>query len=246
MVVIGDCSGPLEYHITVPLLFDKLSIKWDVWNGKQIAIKVNLVSANPYPFDTHPALVKAVGAEICKRCKDVDIFVIEGSPQNATQMYLKHGYLDLPYNLIDIDTRTAYYTSKIVDDIFPEVTLPLAIKDAILISCAVAKEHTECHYTGCVKNLVGLPPTQLYTHNGLWKNVLHDKDIHGVIKALNKHKPIDLAVLDATIGTKRDHIDGEFYNPPIGKLVIGDCAFETDKVGCKLMGIDPNSIVHLN
>jgi len=246
MVVLSDCHDLSDYHIAVPLLFDKLPIQWDNWNDKKIALKVNLVSYMPHPFTTHPELVAVVAQELGNRCKDTDIFIIEGSPQSATQMYAKHGYFHLPYNLIDVDTRTAYYTSKIQDEVLPEVQLPVALQDAILVSIAVAKEHQDCVFTGCVKNLVGLPPTQLYTHNGLWKDKLHDNDINMVIKALNKHKPIDLAILDASVGTRGCHMCGEYANPPIGKLLMGDDAFEVDCYGCELMGIPADTVPHLN
>jgi len=246
MMAMADCSGRAEYQISVPAILDKLSIDWGSWRGKRVAIKPNLVCHNAHPLTTDPMLVATLAEQIHERCEKVDIFVIEGAPFGTTQMYVRHGYTSLPYQLIDIDTCGCYYDSKIEDSVLPVVQLPLALKDAILVSCAVLKEHSEAVVTACVKNLVGIVPSGNWSTNGLWKNRLHDIGINPVIKALYKHRPIDLAVLDASIGVRDNETNGTPCNPPLGKMLIGDDAIEVDKAGAKLLGIDPTTVIYLN
>ena len=246
MLAVADCQVK-DYQIAVPLLLDRLNINWSEWKDQKVALKPNLVSHSGHPFTSHPALVQAVAEEISRRCDDeLDLFIIEGSPFGTTGMYARHGYLHLPYRLIDIDTCGCYYESKADDPTLPSIELPVALRDAKLVSLAVLKEHSDCVITACSKNLVGLPRTSQWSGNGLWKTKLHDLGIDKVVRALNKHKPIDLAILDATIGTRNSHIDGDPCDPPLGKLLMGDDAFEVDRAGAKLLGIDPSTVPHLN
>lgn len=246
MVVIADCSGRQDYNVTVPAIFDRLDIDWKSWEGEKIALKPNLVCHNSHPLTTDPILVGMVGEEIRKRVGDCDVFIIEGAPFDTTAMYVRHGYVNLPYRLIDIDTCGCYYDSTVKDETLPSLQLPVALKDAKLVSVAVLKEHQDCTITACVKNLVGIVPSGRWSDNGLNKTKLHDLGIDKVIKALLKHRPIDLAVLDATIGTRGDNTDGKPCVPPIGKMLVGDDAVEVDRIGAKLLGHDPAEVTHLN
>lgn len=234
-----------DYEQAIPDLLDHLQIHWEAWNNRKVAIKPNLVSYEPYPFTTDVNLVRVLLQELKKRCPKADAFVIEGAPFGTTSMYARHGYNSLPCQLIDVDTCGVYYLSQICNETLPEVPLPLALKDAILISCAVLKEHQDCTVTGTVKNLVGMVPAADFSENGLWRDKLHQLGIDNVIKALNCHKKVDLAILDGRIGGRGDNMTGDLCNPPIGKILAGEDAYEVDCAGAALLGHDPSQVVHL-
>jgi len=195
---------------------------------------------------TAPAeLVYIVGQEIIRRCPDCTVFVIESTPLNATLMYAHHGYLGMPWTLIDTDKLDDFYVSQIEDPYFPELILPRPVQDAVLVSIAMMKEHSLFVYTGAMKNLFGLPPIKPYSSDGIHKDKFHSPDRKASIVAINKHKPIDLAIIDGSIGGRRNEFDGEAANPPIGKIVAGTDALEADRAAALLLGIFPDEVPHL-
>jgi uncharacterized protein (DUF362 family) len=241
MVVVGDFTS---YEETVPPLLDQLNIDWDKWRGRKFALKPNLVSYLPNPMTTDPRLVFMIAKEIERRCQDTTIFVIESCPLGATHMYHLHGYIGMEYPLIDVDRDQEYYESKNGNPALPTVFLPEIIKDAVLVSIANIKEHSAAVYTGAIKNLMGIVPTQHCTNDGIHKNKFHTDDWQ-MMAAIQDHKPIELAILDGSIGGRRNEFKGDPAMPPLLKMVAGENALEVDWTGAEILGISPNDVPHL-
>jgi uncharacterized protein (DUF362 family) len=247
MTAIVDCRKPEDYRIVVPAMLDKLNLDWAKWDDKTIILKPNLVSTTPFPETTHPELVRVVGEEFKKRCPKCNPVIAESTPAGATEMFVRFGYTAIGYPLMDIDKMRSWYVANTDNEMWPQITLPLILKDAVLVSIALLKEHSVEKYTGAMKNVgIGLPPIEPHTTNGHTKNIFHDKKGVGeAIKAVCAHKPIDLAVVDGTIGHRGFEAGGYPADPPIGKMLIGTDAHSVDTHGCKLMGIDPGTVPHL-
>jgi uncharacterized protein (DUF362 family) len=242
MLVVGDFTS---YQETVPLLLDQLDVDWSRLRDRKVVLKPNLVSDLPNPMTTNFQLLDVVAKYIQKRCEGADIIVLESCPLGATNMFKHHGYVGCPYPLIDVDRYDEYYESQAPASALPYLLLPRVLMDAVLVSIANMKEHSSATFTGTVKNLMGIVPTKFCTTDGLYKDKFHTNDWKEVA-AIQDHKPIDLAVLDGSIGGRKNEFRGVPAFPPIGKIVIGTNAFEADQMGAQLLGIDPGSVPHLS
>lgn len=242
MVVIGDFTS---YQETVPLLLDQLGIDWSRLRDRKFALKPNLVSHLPNPMTTDFRLVDVIAKFIEQRCEGADIFILESCPIGATQMFQHHGYVGCPYPLFDVDQYAEYVVSEISNPYLPKLMLPRIVLDAVLVSIANMKEHSRAIFTGTVKNLMGMIPTRFCTDDGIYKNQFHTDDWKKMT-AIQDHKPIDLSILDGSIGGRENEFKGVSANPPIKKIVVGTNAFEVDQVGAQFLGINPGSVPHLS
>jgi uncharacterized protein (DUF362 family) len=113
-----------------------------------------------------------------------------------------------------------------------------ALESDVIISVPVLKSHIRTHVTLSLKNMKGVIP-------GAEKRKTHRLGLDEAIVDLNSLVRPHFVVLDATVGMQglwdypADSID-------MGLIVAGADALSVDCVGARLMGMDPNQVMHLH
>jgi uncharacterized protein (DUF362 family) len=103
------------------------------------------------------------------------------------------------------------------------------------------KTHHWAGVTLSLKNLFGVVPGSIY---GWPKNVLHWEGIDNSIVELAAIVPIHYVIVD---GVEAMEGNGPLHGPMkhLGCLVLADDPLAADATSCRLMGLDPTRIRHL-
>ena len=123
-----------------------------------------------------------------------------------------------------------------------EIWLPTTVQSAdIVISMPKIKTHHWAGVTLSLKNSFGILPGSIY---GWPKNVLHWQGIDNSIVELAVSVPIHFVIAD---GIEAMEGNGPLHGPMrrLGCLVFADDPVAADATCCRLMGIDPSRVRHL-
>jgi uncharacterized protein (DUF362 family) len=124
-----------------------------------------------------------------------------------------------------------------------ELWLPHSVLAAdVLISMPKIKTHHWVGVTLSLKNLFGIVPGSIY---GWPKNILHWEGIDNSIVELAAAVPIHFVIAD---GIDTMEGNGPLHGPlkHLGCLVFADDPVAADATCCRLMGIDPSRVSHLD
>ncbi len=211
-----------------------------------IIVKPNLTNADKPPVTTDVRVVRAVCQYCIKHCR-AEVAIGEGCGTGITQdTFDANGYTalakQLGISLIDFNT-TDTYTSEREDALhWKQMHLPLAVKDAFIISVPVLKDHSFTGTTIAMKNMFGLAPAPHY--KGGWnKSKLHSPSADISTVDICLHKKPGLCVVDAVIALAGMHLSGTPTN--IGKILAGADPVAVDAIGSELMGHDPGKLEYL-
>ena len=127
----------------------------------------------------------------------------------------------------------------------PEMYLPKIVFESFLISVPVLKAHSLAGATLTMKNMIGLAPPAHYQQGGHWKKASFHQKIQEAVFDLNRYRTPDFTLLDATIGMQEAHLWGPTCNPPPNRLAAAYDPVAIDSYGCRLLGINWNSIGHI-
>lgn len=251
IVSISGKKGPFENVVSVLSQLDLSVVK-----GKRVLIKPNVGrAAKPeHGYNTHPEAVAAV-IEMVRKNGASEVAIGE-SPLvgiDTFEAFKKSGISEIAnrykVDLIDFDA-----TKPVVVNIpNPRVLKNTKVCSPVmefdfLISLPVAKTHMHTGVTLGIKNMKGC----LYRHEKVRYHQLEylehefpEKTLDSAISDLASVLMPDLVVVDGYIGM-------EGMGPSGGEPIRSDFAVASfsamgaDKFACKLMGIDANTIPHLN
>ena len=218
--------------------------------GKTVVLKPNLVDYIPGDaINTHPLLVLAA-AESFRRLGAKSVLVAEGpGHQRDTQLVLSQSgyqqslrdekirFVDLNRDeLIRTPLRAGYTGMK-------DLWLPRTVLEAdFLVSMPKIKAHHWSGVTLSMKNMFGVVPGARY---GWPKNILHWKGIQESILDLCATVPIHFVIADGIVAMEGNGpLNGTAR--PLGKIVLADDAVAADTTCARLMGFDPDRIVHIH
>jgi uncharacterized protein (DUF362 family) len=217
--------------------------------GKVVVLKPNLVDYTPgQAINTHPLLVRAA-AECFQRFGAKAVSVAEGpGHQRDTQLVLVesgyHQYLrDQRIRFIDLNRdeliRTplrASYTG------IEHLYLPKTVLQAdFLVSMPKVKAHHWSGVTLSMKNMFGVVPGSKY---GWPKNILHWRGIQESILDVCATVPVHFVIADAIMAMEGNGpLNGT--PRPLGRLILADDLVAADATCAKLMGFDPDRIIHI-
>jgi uncharacterized protein (DUF362 family) len=217
--------------------------------GRVVVLKPNLVDYIPgQAINTHPLLVLAA-AECFRRLGARVVLVAEGpGHQRDTQLVLvETGYRqhlqDQRIRFVDLNrdelVRTplrASYTGM------RHLWLPRTVLQAdFLVSMPKVKTHHWSGVTLGMKNMLGVVPGSKY---GWPKNILHWRGIQESILDVCATVPVHFVIADAIIAMEGNGpLNGT--PRPLGRLVLADDPVAADSTCAKLMGFDPDRIVHI-
>lgn len=218
--------------------------------GAAVLLKPNLVEFDPgTAINTDPRLV-AAAAEALRRLGAASITAGEGPGHRRDTGYVVRASglwdalaaVEVPF----VDLNTDAVREVVLDTRFTELGslwLPTTVVDAdIVVSMPKLKTHHWAGATLSLKNCFGCVPGRIY---GWPKNVLHwqglDRSILDVAAAVRP----DLAIIDGIVAMEGDGpIRGTATDA--GVVVVSTDPVAADAVGARLMGFDPERIVHLS
>jgi uncharacterized protein (DUF362 family) len=218
--------------------------------GKTVLLKPNLVDYIPgNAINTHPLLVLAA-AESFRRLGAKSVLVAEGpGHQRDTQLVLSQSgyqqslrdekirFVDLNRDeLIRTPLRARYTGMK-------DLWLPRTVLEAdFLVSMPKIKAHHWSGVTLSMKNMFGVVPGARY---GWPKNILHWKGIQESILDLCATVPIHFVIADGIVAMEGNGpLNGT--SRTLGKIVLADDPVAADATCARLMGFDPDRIVHIH
>jgi uncharacterized protein (DUF362 family) len=222
-------------------------------SDRPVMLKPNLINASPHPVTTPPELCSAAIAFVRRHTK-APIVIAEGCgdiSMETDEVFTRLGYdrLARQSGVVLLDLNRAPLVRRTDDRcrIFPEMWLPGAVFEHVLVSLPVLKAHSLCQITGSMKNMMGLLPPEHYSGNGRsWKKAAFHHHLDEAIIELNRYCQSDFTVMDATVGLADYHLGGACCQPPANRILAGKQARDVDREACGLLGLDWRHIGHLN
>jgi uncharacterized protein (DUF362 family) len=217
--------------------------------GKTVILKPNLVDYTPTnAINTHPTVVLAA-AESFRRMGAKCVIVAEGpGHQRDTQLVLSESgyqeslrkeairFVDLNRDeLVRTPLRASYMGMK-------SLWLPRTVLEAdFLVSMPKIKAHHWAGVTVSMKNMLGTVPGARY---GWPKNILHWKGIQESILDVCATVPAQFVIADGIMAMEGNGpLNGSAR--PFGKIVLADDPVAADATCARLMGFEPDRIVHI-
>ena len=175
--------------------------------GKQVVIKANYNSDDPFPASTHPDTLQALAEELGARGPE-KLLLLERSGMGNTRQVLMNRKV---FPVMDKPGRKAVVLDELSREEWVEVPpgnthwkhgffLPKILLHAgVVVNTCCCKTHRfGGHFTMSLKNSVGLVAKRLpgELHNYMWE--LHSsRDQRRMIGEINAHYRADLVIMDA-------------------------------------------------
>ena len=120
--------------------------------------------------------------------------------------------------------------------VFDNIKVSQKLDGAKIISMPVAKTHCSTDVTLNLKNMFGILPRR--------KKGRYHKKIDPILADINKAFPPTLSIVDASTCLEGE---GPFHGNPVdlGLIVAGSNAVAVDSVMAKIMGFEPQEILHI-
>jgi uncharacterized protein (DUF362 family) len=241
-----------SYEATVGCCMEDAGAADVLVGGRPVMLKPNLINASPHPVTAPPAFCAAVIAYI-RRHTDAPIVIAEGCGDaglETPEVFARLGYealaRKLEVALLDLNTAPLIRLEDSSRAVFPEIWLPQAVFDHVLISLPVLKAHSLCRLTGSLKNMMGMAPPEYYGGRyGSWKKAAFHHRLDEAIVDLNHYRTPDFTVMDATVGLADYHLGGASCEPPSNCILAGRDPRALDREAAGLLGLDWREIDHL-
>lgn len=220
--------------------------------GRPVMLKPNLINASPHPVTTSPAFCAAVIGFV-RQHTDAPMVIAEGCGDarlETPEVFARLGYealaRRLDVGLLDLNTAPLKHLTDPTARMFPEMWLPAAVFEHVLISLPVLKAHSLCRLTGSMKNMMGLAPPEHYGGRfGSWKKAAFHRDLDTAVVELNRYRGPDFTVMDATVGLADYHLGGACCRPPVNRILAAKNSRALDREAAGLLGMDWREIGHL-
>lgn len=239
-----------RYDLSPGVVQDGLMLLAPSIRGKRVLLKPNLVEYSPVAaINTHPMVIAStidalyrlgaasvIVADGPGHVRDTDLLLSECGLRAQLDAVERAEFVDLNFDsVVRIPPSTCLTQLN-------EIWLPAAIRAVdVVISMPKIKTHHWAGVTLSLKNLFGIVPGSVY---GWPKNVLHWQGIENSIVELAATVPVHFVIAD---GIEAMEGNGPLHGPMkrLGCLVFADDPVAADATCCRLMGIDPNRVRHL-
>jgi uncharacterized protein (DUF362 family) len=218
--------------------------------GKRVLLKPNLVEySGKAPINTHPSVIAATADSLFRLgASEVTVADGPGHVRDSEMLIDECGlriklaevgqvrFVDLNFDAVRRISPRGGFTS------FRELWLPETVLSAdVIISMPKVKTHHWAGVTLSLKNLFGCVPGNVY---GWPKNVLHWEGIDNSIVELAATIPVHYVIADGIVAMEGN---GPLHGPSrhLGCLLFADDPIAADATCCRLMGIEPLRINHL-
>jgi uncharacterized protein (DUF362 family) len=218
-------------------------------DGKTVLLKPNLVGLDPLGvMNTHPAVIAATRRSLL-RLGAARVLIGEGpATDRDTEAIIESvrlreytGRLAGVFVDLNVDAVTKVALATRASRL-RELCLPNTLLGAdFVISMPKLKTHHWAGVTLSMKNMFGVVPGSCY---GWPKNVLHWAGIEAAILDINATVRPDFAIVDGIVGMQGNGpIQGEPKTS--GVLIMGNDPVAVDATCCRVMGLRPEKIKHL-
>ena len=241
---VDEYSERIDEVIAAGLRLFRINVQ-----GKTVVLKPNLVDYIPNSaINTHPTLVLAA-AESFRHMGAKRVVVAEGpGHQRDTQLVLSESgyreslrteairFVDLNRDeLVRTQLRSSYMGMK-------NLWLPrTALEADFMVSMPKIKAHHWAGVTLSMKNMLGTVPGTRY---GWPKNILHWKGIQESILDVCATIPVHFVIADGIMAMEGNGpLNGAARS--LGKIVLADDPVAADATCARLMGFEPDRIVHI-
>ena len=218
--------------------------------GKRVLLKPNLVEYSAKaPINTHPSVIAATADSLFRlgasevtvadgpgHVRDSEMLIDECGLRSKLADVGRVRFVDLNFDAVRRISPRGGFTS------FRELWLPETVLSAdVIISMPKVKTHHWAGVTLSLKNLFGCVPGNVY---GWPKNVLHWEGIDNSIVELAATIPVHYVIADGIVAMEGN---GPLHGPSrhLGCLLFADDPIAADATCCRLMGIEPLRINHL-
>lgn len=218
--------------------------------GKRVLLKPNLVEYSAKaPINTHPSVIAATADSLFRlgasevtvadgpgHVRDSEMLIDECGLRSKLAEVGRVRFVDLNFDAVRRISPRGGFTS------FRELWLPETVLSAdVIISMPKIKTHHWAGVTLSLKNLFGCVPGNVY---GWPKNVLHWEGIDNSIVELAATIPVHYVIADGIVAMEGN---GPLHGPSrhLGCLLFADDPIAADATCCRLMGIEPLRINHL-
>lgn len=246
-VAILKCD---RYDLTPGVVDDGFRLITPPVRGKRVLLKPNLVEySSAAPINTHPMLIASVIDALYRHgagsvvvadgpghVRDTDLLLSDSGLQAQLKAVSRADFVDLNFDSVDRVTTSTGLTQ------LQEIWLPKTLLSAdVVISMPKIKTHHWAGVTLSLKNLFGVVPGSIY---GWPKNVLHWEGIDNSIVEIAATISIHFVIAD---GIEAMEGNGPLHGPMkrLGCLVFADDPLAADATSCRLMGLDPTRVRHL-
>jgi uncharacterized protein (DUF362 family) len=253
-VGVGSDSNP--YAATVAAVSE--SGEWPAASiaGRTVVIKVNLVLSQPAELGgtTHPEVARAL-VDLSLAAGAAHVRIIESARLGVGFVNCRYEFFDTydtegRVSLLDLSLAKATFTRVPNGSAYGSLFLPNVVLDPniVFISAAKLKTHVETGATLSLKNLFGLPPVAPYydPEEAEFRSRfrLHDRSVNQAITDIVLTRPIDFAVIDASVGMEGGSPD---QGTPVrmDRVIAGRNAVAVDRVGLAMMQAPQSTAAHL-
>lgn len=239
------------YGASVPAVLDRIGAAAVFAKQTHILLKPNLINADPHPVTT-PAVCCEALIRYIRQHSQAHVVIAEGCgvPEMTTEEIFAHlGYDVLArrwgVDLVDLNTAPVQTVANPAGVCHPAMALPEIALTHYLVSVPVLKAHSMADITGAMKNMMGLLPPEHYGRGSAWRKAAFHENLHQSIRDLNRCRPPDLSLMDASVGLAAFHLGGPPCDPPAATLIAGYDPREVDRRAAGLLGLDWRRIPHL-
>lgn len=252
-VAVVKCSNYEQAKVDKAVRKALKLIKFNPINRTKVLIKPNVVVGGRKPeqqiaISTHPSLIEAV----CKFLKENECTIYIGeSSFMSTDCFLKQaGITDVAKRYAKNGKPTIFEQEKLIEihdkkaKILKKFEIAKILKEAdYILDMPKIKTHTLTEYTGGIKNLYGVIPGGL-------KQSLHnlakgEKNFSQLLVDIYQNIKPQLTIMDAVIGME-GHGPTSGTPKKAGLILASKNAVALDIAACRIMGINPKKIFHIN
>ncbi len=211
---------------------------------KRVLIKVNFITTKTWDTGatTDPIVVEAIINKL--KNLPVEIYVVESDATmtNANKAFEATGMAEMCrrngiewLNLRNVKDRVKLPVLN--GERLESITVPRIVAGSAVISAAKLKTHMSTKVTLGMKNMFGLLPDK-------FKAKYHSMGISKVIVDINSVLKSRLTVIDGFVGMEGA---GPSDGTPIQMdlIIAGEDPVATDATACRIMGIDPHEVSHI-
>ena len=211
---------------------------------KRVVIKVNFITTKTWDTGatTDPIVVEAIINKL--KNLPVEIYVVESDATmtNANKAFEATGMAEMCrrngiewLNLRNVKDRVKLPVLN--GERLESITVPRIVAGSAVISAAKLKTHMSTKVTLGMKNMFGLLPDK-------FKAKYHSMGISKVIVDINSVLKSRLTVIDGFVGMEGA---GPSDGTPIQMdlIIAGEDPAATDATACRIMGIDPHEVSHI-
>jgi uncharacterized protein (DUF362 family) len=228
---------------TVPKALDLLGGVQSFFEpSDHVLIKPNVCGGVPEKIGTYTSIeaITALVKELEDKVQKITIGESNSSMYLVDKMFEINGIKDMA-NAMGIDVVNLSEGPMIEIPIeggyvFDKIKISQKLSGAKIVSMPVAKTHCSTDVTLNLKNMFGILPRR--------KKGRYHKKIDPILADINKAFPPTLSIIDASTCLEGE---GPFHGNPVdlGLIVAGNNAVAVDSVMAKIMGFEPQEILHI-